>query len=171
MAKAHTIAFLSLGAAAVVTGCAGGPTLPGPPPAQSAALDVATTEAYTRIAQAAMSCWFGPQGRLTGRYLFHADAEPPSRGGGVEIVIHERAVDQPKPWGPKAFRITLTGGGGYTAIDVENLRMPAPLAAEMRMQALSWARGTSTCTSKDVAALVGGHPPTSVTGALPAPHN
>jgi|GEM_PF-5938212 len=172
MARARTITLLSLGAAAAMAGCAGGPALPAlQPPPQSTALDVGTLEAYTRIARAAMSCWFGPQGRLGGRYLFHAEAEPPSRGGGVEIVIHERAVDQPKPWGYKAFRITLTGGSGYTAIGMENLRMPAPLAAEMQAQALAWARGSSICTSEDVARPIGGHSPIPVTDALPAPRN
>jgi hypothetical protein len=160
-----------LGAAAWLTGCGGAPSLPALQLPQSNALQVGTTEAYTRIAQAAMSCWFGPRGRLTGSYLFHADADPPSRGGSVEIVIHERAFDQPKPLGYKAFRIALTNAGEHTDIGIENLRMPDPLAVEMRAEVLAWARGSRSCMGDTLADPGGGRLSAPVTSTGPAPRN
>jgi hypothetical protein len=142
----RAIALPLLGAAALLTGCGGGPSLPALQlPPQSTTLQISPTEAYTRIARTAMSCWFGPRGRLSGSHVFHAEADPPSRGGGAEIVIHERAFDQPKPLGYKAFRIALTNGSDYANIEIENLRMPDRLAAEMRAEVLAWARGSKSC--------------------------
>lgn len=85
----------------------------------------------------------------------HADAAPSMNGGGVEIVVHERAIDQPKPWGYKAFRVLLsespamdgTPGGGGTTIDVDNTRIPDAEAQRMRAEVFQWASGTEGCKS------------------------
>ena len=74
-------------------------------------------------------------------------------GGAVEIVVHERAVDEPKPWGYKAFRVLLTEGAGLdgtpgaggTGMVVENVRIPDAEAARMRAEAFQWAAGTEGC--------------------------
>jgi hypothetical protein len=172
MALPLEISLPLLGAAALLTGCGGAPSLPALQlPPQSTTLQIGTTEAYTRIAQAAMSCWFGPRGRLTNSYVFHADANPPSRGGAAEIVIHERAFDQPKPLGYKAFRIALTKGSDFTNIEIENLRMPEPLAEPMRAEVLAWARGSKGCMGDKVANPGAGLPSTPVTSSGPAPRN
>src|SRR5262245_19338240 len=102
--------------------CAGGPQLPSLPDAASIAkltvsaepsrVSQPSAEVYARIARCANSCWFGPKGRLAASHIFHADAAPSMNGGAVEIVVHERAVDQPKPWGYKAFRVSLTESPG-----------------------------------------------------------
>jgi hypothetical protein len=71
----------------------------------------------------------------------------------VDIVVHERASDQPKPWGYKAYRVQLTEspgldgtpGGGGTSIAVENSRMPEAEAARMRAEVFQWASGTEGC--------------------------
>jgi hypothetical protein len=74
-------------------------------------------------------------------------------GGAVDIVVHERATDQPKPWGYKAFRVVLsegvgidgTPGGGGTTIAVENSRMPVAEAQLMTSEVHQWAAGTEGC--------------------------
>jgi hypothetical protein len=163
-----------LGAALALAACGGGPSLQAlqmppteTPAAQSDTLQVSTSEAYARIAQGAMSCWFGARGRLTGRYIFHADAAPPARGGAVEIVVHERVYDQPKPWGYKAFRVALSKGSNYTSVGVENLRMPDELARQMRAEVLAWAHGSQSCMGGNVAADPGWATSTPVTAVAP----
>jgi hypothetical protein len=163
-----------LGLALALAACGGGPSLSAlqmppaeTPAAQSDTLQISTSEAYARIAQGANSCWFGARGRLNGRYIFHADAAPPARGGAVEIVVHERVYDQPKPWGYKAFRVALTKGSGYTSVGVENLRMPEEAARQMRAEVLAWAHGSQSCMRGNVAADPGWMATTPVTAVSP----
>ena len=119
---------------------------------------IASAEAYARVARGANACWFGPRGRLGASHIFHADAAPAASGGAVEITVHERAFDQPKPWGYKAYRITMTETAGMdgtpsaggTKLAFENLRMPDAEAARMRAESVQWADGTEGC--KDDAA-------------------
>lgn len=80
-------------------------------------------------------------------------------GGAVDMVVHERAIDQPKPWGYKAFRVLLTEspgmdgtpGGGGTSIAVENSKMSAADAEIMRAEVFQWAGGTEGCKANPVA--------------------
>jgi hypothetical protein len=114
---------------------------------------VSSAEIYSRIARGANACWFGARGRLSTSHILHADAAPSMNGGGVEIVVHERAVDQPKPWGYKAFRVLLsesagmdgTPGAGGTSIAVENSRIADAEAQRMRAEVYQWAGGTEGC--------------------------
>lgn len=155
--------------AAACVGCAGGPQLPGLPVAmpsldqsslivgslqsEPAVHKAPSAEIYSRIARGANACWFGARGRHAKTHILHADVTPSMNGGGVEIIVHERAVDQPKPWGYKAFRIVLTEsagidgtpGGGGTSIAVENGRFELAEAARMRSEAHAWAAGTEGC--------------------------
>lgn len=155
------------------SGCAGGasiPVLPAPGATGSlAAAAVAvvgeaahqpqrSAEVYSRIARGANACWFGPRGRLSTTHILHADAAPSLNGGRVEIIVHERAVDQPTPWGPRSFRIELaesagmdgTPGAGGTAIAIENLRFADAVAGQMRAEVLQWAAGSEGCKSDPV---------------------
>jgi hypothetical protein len=149
--------------------CAGGPSalpaLPGTAPTselpkltvgsigiEPSVVQVGSTEAYSRIARGANTCWFGARGRLAGTHIFYADAAPSAQGGSVEIVVHERAVNQPKPWGFKALRIVLKEGtafdgssGGNTTISVENARLSDEEAARMRKEVYRWAAGIEGC--------------------------
>jgi len=157
-------------------GCAGGPQMPSLPQLGAVA-DVSkiavgslssneahhhplrSADVYSRIARGANACWFGPRGRLSTSHILHADAAPSMNGGGVEIVVHERAVDQPKPWGYKAFRVLLsesagmdgTPGAGGTSIAVENSRIPDTEALRMRAEVFQWAAGTEGCKSDPAA--------------------
>lgn len=183
--------------ASILSACAGGPSLPQLPTVGSlgtlpkiempavtiepSLILVGSTEVYTRIARGAMTCWFGPQGRLTATHIFHADAAPTLNGGGVEIVVHERAVDQPKPWGYKAFRVQLsetTGmdgspGGGGTRITVDNVRMSDTEAPVMRAEVYQWASGTDGCKVSTpsvvaTAPAASAPPPAAKAGKAPA---
>ena len=170
--------------------CAGGPALPGLPSmgavgdaAQIVSGSIATGEAgrqplssaeiYSRIARGANACWFGPKGRIGATHLLHADVAPSMNGGGVEIVVHERAVDQPKPWGYKSFRVVLTEsagldgtpGGGGTSIAVENARFPDAEAARMRAEVYQWASGVEGCKADPAL----DKPPAAPVVAAPAP--
>lgn len=114
---------------------------------------LSSAEVYSRIARGANACWFGARGRLSTSHILHADVAPSMNGGGVEIVVHERAFDQPKPWGYKAFRVLLsesagidgTPGAGGTSIAVDNSRIPEAEARRMRAEVYQWAGGTEGC--------------------------
>jgi len=154
--------------AGVLSACSGGPSLPDLPAAaalstvgsiaptlkiEPAMHQISSAEAYSRVARGANACWFGPRGRLAASHIFHADAAPAASGGAVEITIHERAFDQPKPWGYKAYRIAMTEGAGMdgtpsaggTKLGFENLRMPDAEAARMRAETVQWADGIEGC--------------------------
>ena len=178
--------------AAAVAACTGGPGLPKLPTVsglielpkvelpkleapkliiEPSMINASSAEVYTRVARGAMACWFGAQGRLAGTHIFHADSAPAMNGGAVEIIVHERAVDQPKPWGYKAFRVLLaettaldgSSGSGGTLITVENLRMPEAEAPRMRAEVFQWASGTEGCVE-----LPGTPAPTAAAPAAPA---
>ncbi len=159
-----------ISSAAALGACSGGPSLPtldtsvlpvvsnltvGSINSEPSRHALPSSEVYSRIARGANACWFGPRGRIGKTHLMHADAAPSMNGGAVELVVHERAVDQPKPWGFKAFRVLLTesagavgansGGGGSTEIAVENSRIPDAEAARMRAEVFQWAAGTEGC--------------------------
>ena len=162
-------AIASVLVALMASACAGGPKLPGLPVAGGAAdasmltvgslpgevshLQLSSSEVYARIARGANACWFGPRGRHGKTHILHADAVPSMNGGAVEVIVHERANDQPKPWGYKAFRVALaesagldgTPGSGGTSITVENARMPDAEAQRMRAEVFQWAAGNEGC--------------------------
>lgn len=170
----RSVGLLAAGLVAhAIAACSGGPALPSLPIAAVALPQMSTltvgslpvgekhvqphpsAEIYSRIALGANACWFGPRGRLAKSHMLHADVAPSMNGGGVEMVVHERAVDQPKPWGYKAFRVMLTEsagldgtpGAGGTQIAVENSRIPDAEAARMRAEVFQWAAGTPGCKS------------------------
>ncbi len=121
---------------------------------EPASLQAGSAEIYSRIARGARRCWFGPGGRIAASHIFHADVASSVDGGAVEIVVHERATDQPKPWGYKAYRISLgeqprldgAPGGANATLNVENLRMPPDEASRMRAEVFAWAGGDQSCS-------------------------
>lgn len=106
------------------------------------------TELYTRIARGAMSCWFGgPTPPLKKDYIYHAEADAPSRGGKAEIVVHMRDPSQPNPRGAKAYKIKIDPKDETSATVVsENLKMPEPVATAMSADVARWSRGDPSCT-------------------------
>lgn len=122
-------------------------------PGEPALIAGTPTEVYAMIARGATSCWFAPTGQLKATHVFHADAEPPSRGGAVEIAIHVRDNDNSKTWGMRVFRINLTVAGEQTAIDVQNFKIQEETAALMRADAFHWATGGRDCRLKPLEAV------------------
>ncbi len=120
------------------------PALPTLPAADSDPIG-SPTEIYTRIARGATLCWFGTHGTLKGTYIFSADAEPPSKGGRAEIVIHERDPTMPNPRGNRAFRIQILPSGDNAKLEVENIRFPIDTGQAMTADVRRWARNDLTC--------------------------
>jgi hypothetical protein len=129
-----------------LSGCANGGALPTLGPAGEASrVAIPVEEAYARIARGAHACWFAASGPLKRSHVFHAEVDPPSRGGAADIGVLERDTAQPSPWGRRVFRIGLTAVDGNTAIEVANLALPDALAARMRSEVFQWLDGNSGC--------------------------
>lgn len=119
-------------------------TLPGEPNRVMGA----TGDIYAAIASGANSCWFAVNGQIKKSHIFHADANPPTGGGAVEIAVLERDLTGPKPWGAKAFKVALAQSGDQTVLEVENLKMPEAIATTMRADVFHWAQGGRECKLK-----------------------
>lgn len=103
------------------------------------------TEVYTRVAQGAVTCWFGANGPLKGRYIYHASAESPSRGGRAEISVHERDDLSKDPRGGRALKIYIAPEGEQTMVTYENQRISSELSDAMRRDVDRWAGGKTGC--------------------------
>lgn len=110
------------------------------------------TEVYTRVARGALTCWFGASGPLKGPYIYHADAEPPSKGGRAEIVIRTRDKDAADPRSLKAFRVGIQPGGAATQIEVENVKIAEPLASRLSADVERWASDQEGCGEAPITA-------------------
>lgn len=102
-------------------------------------------EIYSRIARGALMCWFGSQGSLKKTHIFHADVAPEARGGGAEIVVHERDNAAENPRSFKAYTVVITPAAGGASLTAQSLRMPLDVAQEMHADVLRWAKGKSEC--------------------------
>lgn len=103
------------------------------------------TEVYTRVARGAVNCWFGASGPLKGRYIYHASAESPARGGRAEISVHERDETSKDPRGGRALKIFIAAEGEATKVSYENNRIPADLSDAMRRDVDRWAADKMGC--------------------------
>lgn len=111
-----------------------------------------SVELYTRIASGANACWFGGSGSLKSNYIYHAEADAPSRGGKAEIIIHERDPSSANPRGPRAYRIAITPVDESSAhVATENLKINAPLATAMTADVDRWSRGEQGCSGNTAA--------------------
>lgn len=153
----------TLAAAILLTACAGpgGPdapdssalSLPKMPDLTSALPETTSsdpsgsaTELYTRIARGAVGCWFGTEGGMKKDYIYHAEADAPSRGGKAEVTIHVRDPSQPNPRGAKAYKILITPKDELSAsVVTENLKMTEEQAKAMTDDVNRWARGEQGC--------------------------
>ena len=103
------------------------------------------TEIYTRIARGATVCWFGTHGTLRATHIFNAEAEPPSKGGRAEIVIHEKDTSMPNPRGNRAFRVQVIPTGDTSKLEIENIRFPLETGQKMTADVRRWARNDLSC--------------------------
>jgi hypothetical protein len=115
------------------------------------------TEIYSRVARGANTCWFvgsGPlnAGPLKKDYIYHAEADAPSRGGKAEIIIHARDPLQPNPRGAKAYRINIDPDGEGATLKTENLKMPDTVATAMTADVNRWAKGDQGCAGNSTVA-------------------
>lgn len=108
-----------------------------------------STNTYARVARGALACWFGKAGPLKDTYVYHANAEPPSKGGKAKIVIHERESSAENPRGLRAFRISIVPDGESSKIAIENLKLPEPLGTSMEDDVHRWARGGIGCADSN----------------------
>lgn len=166
------VAWTMAGAAAGCSGEGAAPVLglpsPGEPaasqgiPSATAALQGAltpqglvagtTTEVYTRIARGVLTCWFGADGPLKSRYIYHAEAEPASKGGSSEIKIMTRDVEADDPRALRAYRIAIAPSEGKTRVETENVRLPEPLAQRLKSDIERWSRDEPGCGEGPVTA-------------------
>lgn len=148
------------------------PTLPDmkPPPEPVVLHDQpigSPTEIYSRVALGANSCWFGGSGPLKKDYIYHAEADAPSRGGKAEITIHKRDPSQPNPRGAKAFKVKIDRNGETTTLVTENLSMPDPMAGGMVSDVGRWSKGDQGCAGSSTVAGWGEPKPAAEAPAAP----
>jgi hypothetical protein len=132
------------------------------------------TEIYARVARGANTCWFvgsgpGQAGPLKKDYIYHAEADAPSRGGKAEIFIHARDVGQPNPRGAKAYRINIDPDGEAASLKTENLKMPDTIAAAMTADVNRWAKGDQGCANSSTVAGWGTAAPAVAAAVPPGP--
>lgn len=148
--RRRLLALAKLAGCAVLWGCSGNLKLPQIElPATGNPVIGTPTELYTRIARGALTCWFGQDGPLKSDYIYSAEAEPASKGGKSEIIIHAREKASPAPRGVRVFRITVTPNGERAQLDVENLKLAEPLGARMKTDVDRWAAGEIGCASTE----------------------
>lgn len=104
-----------------------------------------TVEVYSRVARGALACWFGSSGSLKRTHVFHADVAPESKGGDVEIVLHERDQAAQSPRALRAFRISIVRSGSGSRMVSENLRLPEAVGRDLQADIRRWAAGETGC--------------------------
>jgi len=145
---------VTVGLALWVAACSDGAKLPELPqlvgPGEPMRAPGSVTDVYARIAQGTRACWFGADGALKATHIFHADVAPASKGGIAEIAVHEYHPEGESRWGRRVFLVTLHPADGQTAIAVENLSMPDPIASQMRADVFQWSQGGTGCTTRQL---------------------
>jgi hypothetical protein len=121
------------------------------------------TDLYSRIASGAMKCWFTVGGPLKKDYVYHATADPASRGGKAQIVIHQRDTAHSNPRGLKSYLVDIEPTGELSAtVKTENLKMPDNFAAAMTNDVARWTRGEDGCGKASAVADWIPSPPTNI---------
>lgn len=116
------------------------------------------TEVYTRVARGVLTCWFGAAGPLKAQYIYHASAEPASKGGSSEIKIMTRDADAEDPRALRAYRIAISPSHDKTKVELENVRLPEPLAARLKVDVERWSRDEPGCGEGPVTGGWGAEP-------------
>lgn len=110
------------------------------------------TEVYTRLARGVLTCWFGADGPLKKSYIYHAQADPASKGGNSRIRIMTRDHEADDPRALRAYMVQISPGDGRTKVEVENRRLPAHLADALKKDIERWATGEDGCGEAPVTA-------------------
>jgi hypothetical protein len=122
------------------------------------------TEVYTRIARGVLTCWFGADGPLKTGYIYHAEASPASKGGNSEIKIMTRDQDADDPRALRAYRVLISPSGDKTRLEIENVRIPEPMAARLKLDVERWSRNEEGCGESPVTAGWGAEPVAAAKG-------
>jgi hypothetical protein len=110
------------------------------------------TEVYTRVARGVLTCWFGASGPLKSGFIYHADAEPASKGGNSEIKILTRDPAAEDPRSIRAYLVAISPSDGKTKVEIENVRIPEPLASRLTADVERWSTDESGCGERPVTA-------------------
>ncbi len=118
------------------------------------------TAVYTRVARGALLCWFGGNGLLKSKYIYHADAEPPSKGGRAEIGIHTREVREEggSPRGNRVYHISIVPVSDRAEMTAENFGLPDTIAQQLQEDAQRWAASEDEVACRDEAIAQGWDP-------------
>ncbi|MBO0763027.1 MAG: hypothetical protein J2P50_00295 [Hyphomicrobiaceae bacterium] len=126
------------------------------------------TGVFTEVAREVLGCWFGAGGPLKASHVYHAEAEPPAKGGAAVIVIHERDVSFNDQRGPRAYRISFGDEAGGVHVVATALKFDGPKAQAMARDVETWAKGGTGCQLR--ALYPSPAPPSSAkTAKAPAP--
>jgi len=83
---------------------------PSAPTETSLSVPGTPTNVFAQVAQGMLGCWFG-SGPLKASHVYRAEAEPPTKGGEAEIVIHERDLTLRDQRGTRAYKVMFAGEG------------------------------------------------------------
>ncbi|RTL71566.1 MAG: hypothetical protein EKK41_09365 [Hyphomicrobiales bacterium] len=108
------------------------------------------TDTYAAVARGALNCWFGANGPMKRSHIFHADANPPAKGGSAEIVLQERDASLSDQRGVKAFRVAFIPTGDGTQVTVSHLKVDPNVALALTRDVETWARGQAGCQLRTV---------------------
>lgn len=121
------------------------------------------TDVYALVARGAHRCWFGADGALKATHVFHAEAEPPAKGGAAEIVLHERDETLRDKRGARAFRVTFSAIPAGVRVGVDTPKMERQLAQIMTKDVMTWVKGGGECSLQRPAPPI---PPPSAKGKV-----
>lgn len=123
------------------------------------------TEVYARVARAASACWFTNAGPLVNDHVYSAEAEPASRGGKAEFVVHAKDPTIPNRRGSKVYRIRIEPTGKETSVTTENIKLSEPLAVNLTKDVERWSQGEIGCAQSQQAATWNAVEPSAETAA------
>jgi hypothetical protein len=109
-----------------------------------------STEVYTRIARGVLTCWFGAAGPLKSTHVYHAEADPASKGGKSEIEIFQKDPTASDPRSLRAYRVVILPSGSTAKVEIENIKIAEPLASRLGADVLRWSQSEGGCGDSPV---------------------
>ena len=138
---------------------------PSAPTETSLSVPGTPTSVFAQVAQGMLGCWFG-SGPLKASHVYRAEAEPPTKGGEAEIVVHERDLSLRDQRGTRAYKVVFAGEGSGVRVTIMPLKIEAKLAEAMARDVETWAReGVKPGAGCQLRALFPPPPPAAVAKA------
>ena len=104
------------------------------------------TDVYALVARGALRCWFGVDGAFKTTHVFHAEADPPAKGGAAEIVLHERDDALRDKRGVRAVRVSFGAVPAGVRVGIDAPKMDRQLAEIVAKDVMAWASGHAACS-------------------------